>query len=108
MAQIRWTLKADRLFDKYVLNAFLEYGSKTSKRWMQERITFANHVRKHPESYAPESILTNRKHIYRSCRIMNRFKIVYYYAKTSDTVHIVDIWDMRMNPENLKRRISTL
>lgn len=108
MAQIRWTLKADRLFDKYVFNAFLEYGSKTSKRWMHERIIFTDHVMKHPESYSPEPLLTNRKHVYRSCHILHRFKIVYYYAKSSDTVHIVDIWDMRMNPGNLKRRISTL
>lgn len=36
---------------------------------------------------------------------MQRFKIVYYYAKSSDIVHVVDIWDMRMSPENLKQRI---
>lgn len=42
MAQVRWTLKSDRLFDTYVFNAFLEYGQKTSKRWMQERIAFAD------------------------------------------------------------------
>ena len=48
MAQIRWTVKADRLFDKYVFNAFLEYGAKTSQKWMQERITFANRVAKYP------------------------------------------------------------
>lgn len=54
MAQIKWTIKADRLFEKYVLNAFLEYGTKTSKKWMQERIEFANRVAKHPESYPPK------------------------------------------------------
>ena len=26
MAKVIWTVKADRLFDKYVFNAFLEYG----------------------------------------------------------------------------------
>ena len=36
---------------------------------------------------------------------MDRFKIVYYYAKPSDIVHIVDIWDSKMSPENLKKRI---
>lgn len=33
MAKVIWTIKADRLFDKYVFNAFLEYGQKTSKKW---------------------------------------------------------------------------
>ena len=36
---------------------------------------------------------------------MKNFKIVYVYYPSSDTVRIVDIWDMRMNPKNLKQRI---
>ena len=89
MAQVKWTVKADSLFDKYVFNAFFEFGARTSKKWMLERIMFTDRVAKHPESYSPESFLANRKHLYRSCQIMRRFKIVYYYAKSSDMVHIV-------------------
>ena len=106
MAKVKWTVKADRLFDKYVLNAFLEYGRKTSQKWMHERIVFADRVAKHPESYTPESLLSDRKRLYRSCIIMDRFKIVHYYAKSSDTIHIIDVWDMRMSPENLQKRIK--
>ena len=105
MATVKWTLKADRLFNQYVFNAFCEYGRKTSQKWMQERIKFTDRVAKHPESYTMESLLKDRKHQYRCCQIMNRFKIIYYYAKSSDTVHVVDIWDMLMNPVNLKQRI---
>ena len=106
MAKVKWTVKADRLFDKYVLNAFLEYGRKTSQKWMHQRIAFADRVAKHPESYTQESLLADRRHLYRSCIIMDRFKIFHYYAKSSDTIHIVDVWDMRMNPENLQKRIK--
>ena len=106
MATVKWTVKADRIFDQYVYNAYLEYGQKTSNKWMQQRIAFADRVAKHPESYTPEALLTERKRMYRSCIIMGRFKIIHYYAKTSDTVHIVDIWDMRMKPETLKDRIK--
>ena len=106
MAQVKWTLKADRLFDKYVLNAFLEYGTKTSKKWMHERIAFADRAVILPESFTPEALLTGKKHLYRSCKIMQRFKIVYYYAKSSDTVHVVDIWDTKMSPKTLKQRIK--
>ena len=106
MAKVKWTVKADRLFDKFVFNAFLEYGRKTSRKWMQERIAFADRVVHHPESYTPEALLSDRKRQYRSCQIMGRFKIVYYYAKSSDTVHVVDIWDTKMNPETLIHRIK--
>ena len=35
MATVKWTVKADRIFDQYVYNAYLEYGQKTSNKWMQ-------------------------------------------------------------------------
>ena len=46
MAKVKWTVKADRLFNNYVFDAFWKYGRKTSKKWMQERITFADRVTK--------------------------------------------------------------
>ena len=106
MAQVRWTMKSDHLFDTYVFNAFFEFGQKTSKKWMQERIAFADLVAKHPEACPPEALLADRRRYYRSCLIMRGFKIVYYYAKSSDTVHVVDIWDTRMSPDNLRQRIK--
>ena len=39
--------------------------------------------------------------------MMNRrFKIIYYYDEVEDLVHIVDIWDTRMNPQTLAKRIK--
>ena len=35
-----------------------------------------------------------------------RFKIIYYYDEVEDIVYIVDIWDTRMNPKTLIRRIK--
>lgn len=34
-----------------------------------------------------------------------RFKFVYYYDETEETVHIVNIWDTRMNPKTLIKSI---
>ena len=33
-------------------------------------------------------------------------RVVYYYAKSSDIVHVVDIWDSKMSPVNLRKRIN--
>lgn len=35
-----------------------------------------------------------------------RFRIIYIYDETEDVVHIMDIWDTRMNPKALIRRIK--
>lgn len=105
MAQIRWTKKTRRIFFERVLYAYNEFGTTTAKRWQNERKRIEHQLELFPESYTPEPFLADRKHIYRSCHIMRRFKIVYYYAKSSDIVHIVDIWDTKMNPDSLKRRV---
>jgi hypothetical protein len=30
----------------------------------------------------------------------------YYYAQTTDKVHIADVWDMRREPSKLSKRIK--
>ncbi len=35
-----------------------------------------------------------------------RFKFIYYYDEVEDIVHIIDIWDTRMNPKALIKRIT--
>ena len=106
MAQIRWTKKARRLFFERVLYAYNEFGTTTAKRWQEERKRIESQLAVYPESYTPESLLKERRLRYRSCHIMRRFKIVYFYAKSSDIVHVVDIWDTRMSPEKLRQRIK--
>lgn len=39
-------------------------------------------------------------------RAIKRFKLIYYYAESSDTVHIADIWDTRREPSKLSKRIK--
>lgn len=105
MAQIKWNKKAERVFFARVLYAYNEFGVTTARKWQEERKRIERLLEDYPEAYAPESLLENRRRCYRSCHIMRRFKIVYYYAKTSNIVRIVDIWDTKQHPENLKRRI---
>ena len=35
-----------------------------------------------------------------------RFKIIFYYDEVEDIVHLIDIWDTRMDPKVLVRRIK--
>ena len=104
MAAIKWNKKARRLFREHLLYARVEFGEETALRWYRRMNKIEDQLRKHPESYTPEPLVI-KKHVYRSAIIMNRFKIVHVYIPSSDTVRIVDIWDMRMSPEKLKRMI---
>ena len=105
MVTIRWNKKARRLFREHILYARDEVGEETALRWYRQMINIENRLRLHPESYTPESLIV-KSHVYRSAIIMKRYKIVHFYIPSSNTVRIVDIWDMRMNPENLRQRIK--
>ena len=82
MAQIRWTKKAQRVFFERLLYAYNEFGATTAKRWQEDRKRIEHQLELYPESYTPEAFLKERRLQYRSCHIMRRFKIVYYYAKS--------------------------
>ena len=106
MAKIVWTKRAECLFFDRVEYAYTEFGKSTSLKWQIERKRIEHQLLEHPESYTPERLLSDKRRLYRSCHIMRRFKLVHYYAKTSDTVYITDIWDMRMSPDRLMGRIK--
>ncbi len=61
-------------------------------------------LRNFPESGHPEPI--ESKYQYRS-KIVGQYNKMYYFLR-GNTLVIAAFADMRMNPENLKRRISTL
>lgn len=107
MAVIEWTSTAWQLYNEYLENARYEYGAKTARRWEKEFLTIYDRLKLYPTSYTPESLLLDKKDLFRRCHIMNRrFKIIYYYDEMEDVVHLVDIWDTKMNPKSLIRRIK--
>ena len=107
MAVVKWKAQAYRLFNEYVESARVDYGQKTTERWLYEADEIISRLQKFPESYTPEPLLKDRKRKYRSCRLMGRrFRMVYYYNPNTNIVRIVDIWDTRMNPETLMKRVK--
>lgn len=106
MAKVIWEENATTLLLEYLENARIEFGNSTVKRWQKERKTIEWHLERYPVSYPLEELLLGRRVLYRQCHLMhNRFKIIYYYNETEDIIHIVDIWDTRMNPQTLVKRI---
>lgn len=107
MAKIIWHIKATRVFRGYVENAKIEFGESTGRRWLKERKDIEWRLERYPTSFTPEQLLRRNEVLYRQCHLMNRrFKIIFTYDETADVVHIMDIWDTRMNPQTLIRRIK--
>lgn len=107
MAVIEWKPKAWQLYNELLENARIEYGAKTARGWENEIVQFYERLKKYPTSYTPEPLLQGRNSLYRYCHLMHRrFKLIYYYDEPKDVVYIIDIWDTRMNPKALIRRIK--
>lgn len=107
MAKIIWRKRPLQLLDYYIGNACEEYGRSTALKWAEEVAIMEQRLVKYPSSYTPESLLLGKDKVFRRCHIMNRrFKIIYTYDEINDIVHIMDIWDTKMNPKTLIRRIK--
>ncbi|MBQ9355864.1 MAG: type II toxin-antitoxin system RelE/ParE family toxin [Prevotella sp.] len=107
MAKIVWQKRAIRVLDERIAYASAEFGKATAKRWIDEIAHAEARISSMPMSYTPEPLLEGKKHVYRYCHLMNRrFKLIYCYYPSSGIVRIADIWDTRINPETLKRRIK--
>ncbi|MBR6841757.1 MAG: hypothetical protein IKM77_05590 [Prevotella sp.] len=107
MAKIKWHDLASMMLDYHVGYASLEYGKSTAMRWKTEVAAIEDTVSRYPEAYPPEELLKDKPVLYRRRTLMNRrFKLIYYYDEAEDTVHFMDIWDSRMKPETLIKRIK--
>ena len=107
MAKIIWHDEAIMLLEGHISYALEEFGESTAMKWKKEVAAFEERVRIFPESYTPEELLVGSPVLYRRRHLMNRrFKLIHYYDETEDAVHIIDIWDTRMKPETLIKRIQ--
>jgi plasmid stabilization system protein ParE len=60
----------------------------------------------YPEVGHPEPLAEGLLPLYRAVRIAKHVNVIYFVDYGDDAVKVADIWDTRMSPENLKRRLS--
>ena len=80
MAQIKWQKRAEKELYRLLVKGFIEFGEHTANNFVS-KVASIN-------------------------RDLSRFKVIYYYSESSDTIHVVDIWDMRREPAKLEKRIK--
>jgi len=78
-------------------------GQRAAANLHQKYMKKRERLLKHPESGFLEPLLADRKIRYRASIINDYYKVIYYVM--GDTLRIAAFWDMRMNPERLKKTI---
>jgi plasmid stabilization system protein ParE len=88
-----------------IVSVFAEFAGARSANLFVERVRERGAtLLKHPEIGHPETLLSDRKRLYRSISINKNYYFIYHVTKT--TIWIVDIWDRRQNPARLTARIG--
>ena len=105
MAQVIVRQRAKNQLAKILEYAYLEYGQTTLNRFLEELEHIEHRLSILPESYPLEYLLMGKKRKYRFCTLKKNFKLIYFYRPRLKQVVIVTIWDQRMNPETLKKKI---
>ncbi len=87
-----------------IVSVFAEFAGTRSANLFVERVRERGAtLLKYPEIGHPETLLSDRKRIYRSISINKNYYFIYHVTKT--TIWIVDIWDRRQNPARLTARV---
>ncbi len=101
--QIKFTDKAISHFES-ITDIYLEYAGERSalafSRLVDEKL---DKLLRFPDIGFPEPLLAGRKYFYRATVIKKSYKMIYYVD--GETIWIAAFWDMRMNPNRLKRMI---
>ena len=88
-----------------IVSVFAEFAGTRSANLFIERVRERGEtLMKHPEVGHPETLLSDRKRMYRSISINQNYYFIYHVTKT--TIWIVDVWDRRQNPARLTARIK--
>lgn len=105
MAKVKWHKRAEKELYRYLVKGYLEFGEATANKFSSKVASLNEDLSKYPGTGFPEPLLKDRKRLYRARHILKRFKLIYYYSESSDTVHVADIWDTRREPSKLANRI---
>ena len=106
MALVVSSETAQAELERILAYSLQEFGRLAARRLDEEQQRIKYRLSVFPKSDFPETLLEGRTREYRSCPLRKRFKMVYYYDEPTDTVHVMDFWDMRMSPTRLTKRMK--
>ena len=102
--RLRFTKRA-RLEFLRIVDVYAEYaGQRYADKFIDNVDRCIKDIIKYPISNHPETLLSERRALYRAKTITDNYRIIYHV--TSETIWIDDIWDRRCNPSRLTKRIG--
>ena len=82
------------------------YGSKAISDLTDRFEAKCESIRKFPESGSLEPLAYGLTPTYRFFYISKYLKVIYYIDNKEKSINVADIWDARMSPQKLRRRLN--
>lgn len=102
-----WSKRALREYSKVIKHILLEFGKKAALNFIDSIEYHDDQISKYPEIGAPEPLLKDKtKNVYHSYIVSKHNKVI-YIIDGNRNVTIVDMWDMRREPNLLASRIKS-
>lgn len=83
-------------------------GTRAARRFVNNITKKILSLDKHPLQNPLEPMLEGTSIKWRSLVVHPYFKVIYFVDEQNSLVYIADIWDTRMNPEDLTYQINRL
>lgn len=101
--QIRFTDKAIEHLEN-IIDIHLDYSGELAATKFSSLVdSKLTKLLKYPLIGFPKPLLEGRKYLFRATIINRNYKMIYYVE--ADTIWVAAFWDMRMNPNKLRRMI---
>lgn len=103
MAKIIWSDKATLAKEKVLEYGYREFGEYSVRKMYRQMVKIQDLLELFPLSGKHEPLLDEFEMDYRSMVFHAHYKLVYYFNEQTDEVRILDIWDTRRAPQNLRQ-----
>ena len=103
---VKWFAKAQLHWDEQLAYCAETFGRKLALENIQAVEEKIEKICRFPESGTPEPLLKDEKYLYRFVHIQKRIKLIYRYDEQQQVIYIVDVWNTRMSPQNLVKRMK--
>ena len=100
-------IKSTKTFRNKLANildyASMEFGQKTVQRWQEKLVVVLNNLRSNPEMYPFVPELHDVQPNAHGVIVMKNFKVIFVLNPKKQIVQLGDIWDLRQDPDRLRR-----
>ena len=101
--QIKYNAKALKHISSTIDYYLEHFGVQAATNLAKNIDAKVKDLEKYPESGFPEPLLRHKSNFYRAAIVDKHHKLIYYTK--GDVLRIAALWDTRMHPDNLAKRL---